>query len=330
MFVQIGRHEFRRREKQRKMDGLRESYGDNVSQPLLEAQNLTKHYGQTIALHQVDMHVREGITGLLGPNGAGKSTAMKLFLGLLQPTAGTATVLGEKPYKNVAVRARLGYMPEHDCLPDSLTASEFLSHMAQVCGIPANHARTRAADMLRHVGLDEERYRLIGEYSTGMKQRVKLAQALVHDPAIVLLDEPTAGLDPGGREEMLELVRRTGKQFGINILLSSHLMGDVEGTCERIIVIEGGAIVEQGDVSEFTQETESYFIDVDDRRDELIAALTARDMRPRINGASVVVRLHSDDQLDDIRDSLIEAEARLRRLAPSRGQLSDIFRRHAE
>ena len=301
-----------------------------MSQPLIEAENLTKHYGQTIALHAVDMHVNEGITGLLGPNGAGKSTAMKLFLGLLQPTAGAATVLGEKPYENVAVRTRLGYMPEHDCLPDFMTASEFLSHMAQISGIPPKHARTRAADMLRHVGLDEERYRHIKEYSTGMKQRVKLAQALVHDPVIVLLDEPTAGLDPGGREEMLQLVRRTGQDFGINIMLSSHLMGDVESTCDRIIVIEGGSIVEQGDVSEFTQETETFYIDVDDRREELMAALELRSLKPKISGASVVVRLRSDDQLDGIRDALVEAQARLRRLAPSRGELSDIFRRRAE
>ncbi|MDE2816313.1 MAG: ABC transporter ATP-binding protein [Chloroflexota bacterium] len=301
--------------------------GVTVNQPLLEAHNLTKHYGQTIALHDVDMHVREGITGLLGPNGAGKSTAMKLFLGLLQPTAGSATVLGEKPYENITIRMRLGYMPEHDCLPDFMTASEFLSHMAQVSGIPAKHARTRAADMLRHVGLDEERYRHIKEYSTGMKQRVKLAQALVHDPVLVLLDEPTAGLDPGGREEMLQLVRRTGQEFGINIMLSSHLMGDVESTCDRIIVIEGGAIIEQGDVSEFTQETETFYIDVDDRRAEVIAALEARGIKARISGGAVVVRLHRDEQLDDIRDALVAAEARLRRLAPSRGELSDIFRR---
>lgn len=300
-----------------------------MGQPLLIAENLTKHYGQTIALHEVDMHVREGITGLLGPNGAGKSTAMKLFLGLLQPSAGSATVLGEKPYENVAVRSRLGYMPEHDCLPDFTTASEFLSHMAQVSGIPAKQARTRAADMLRHVGLDEERYRHIKEYSTGMKQRVKLAQALVHDPVMVLLDEPTAGLDPGGREEMLELVRRTGKDFGINIMLSSHLMGDVESTCDRIIVIEGGTIIEQGDVSDFTQESETFHIEVDDRRDEVIAALSRKNIKATISGVSLVVVLHRDEQLDDIRDALAETGARLRRLAPSRGQLSDIFRREA-
>ena len=300
-----------------------------MSQPLIEAENLTKHYGKTIALHDVDMRVNAGITGLLGPNGAGKSTAMKLFLGLLTPTAGSATVLGEKPYENVAARMRLGYMPEHDCLPDFLTASEFLSHMAQISGIPPKHARTRAADMLRHVGLDEERYRHIKEYSTGMKQRVKLAQALVHDPALALLDEPTAGLDPAGREEMLDLVRRTGREFGINIMLSSHLMGDVESTCERIIVIEGGSILEQGDVSDFTQETETYYIDVDDRRAEVITALENRGLKASISGALVAVRLHGEDQLDDIRDALVESRARLRRLAPSRGELSDIFRRSA-
>ena len=245
-----------------------------AARPLLEAKSLTKRYGGPPSRSTGwTSRVFDGITGLLGPNGAGKSTAMKLFLGLLSPTSGDAEVLGERPYENVEVRVRLGYMPEHDCLPDAITASEFLGHMAQMSGIPAGAARTRAADILRHVGLDEERYRHIKEYSTGMKQRVKLAQALVHDPVMVLLDEPTAGLDPGGREERLRLIRRTGKEFGISIMLSSHLMGDVESTCDRIIVIEGGKIIEQGAVSQFTQETETLYIDVDDRRDEVVAAL---------------------------------------------------------
>ena len=129
---------------------------------------------------------------------------------------------------------------------------------------------------------------------------------------------------------MLELVRRTGKQFGINIMLSSHLMGDVESTCDRIIVIEGGSIIEQGDVSDFTQETETFYIDVDDRREEVITALEDRGIKASISGASLVVRLHGDDQLDDVRDALVETQARLRRLAPIRGKLSDIFRRSAE
>ena len=300
--------------------------GLQTSQPLLEAKRLTKQYGDTVALHSVDMGVYEGITGLLGPNGAGKSTAMKLFLGLLQPTSGSAEVLGERPYENVDVRARLGYMPEHDCLPGAVTASEFLGHMAQMSGIPPAYARTRAADILRHVGLDEERYRHIKEYSTGMKQRVKLAQALVHDPVMVLLDEPTAGLDPGGREEMLQLVRRTGRQFGISIMLSSHLMGDVESTCDRIIVIEGGEIIEQGEVSQFTQETRTLLIDVDDRRKQVLAALGQRGIEAETEGHSIVVLMSADEQLDDIRDAVAESEARLRRLALSRGQLTDIFR----
>ena len=292
---------------------------------LLEARGLTKHYGPTIALESVSFSVHEGITGLLGPNGAGKSTAIKLFLGLLRPTAGSAEVLGQKPYESVEVRARLGYMPEHDCLPTGITASEFLSHMAQVSGLPPAYARTRAADVLRHVGLDEERYRAIGEYSSGMKQRVKLAQALVHDPVLVFLDEATAGLDPGGREEMLDLIRRTGREFGISILLSSHLMGDIERTCDHIIVLDGGRVAEEGAVSRFVQETQTLYIDVDSNRDELVAALAKRGIRATVEGTSLAVPDGSEQQYDAIRDAVVEADARLRRLAPRRHKLADIF-----
>ena len=294
---------------------------------LLEAKSLTKHYGQTIALESVDFQVQEGITGLLGPNGAGKSTAIKLFLGLLKPTSGSAEVLGERPYESLEIRARLGYMPEHDCLPTATTASEFLTHMVQVSGIPPSQARTRAADILRHVGLEEERSRSIGQYSTGMKQRVKLAQSLAHDPVLVLLDEPTAGLDPGGREDMLRLIRRTGHEFGISIVLSSHLMGDVESTCDRIIVLEGGHVTEEGAVAQFTRETETLLIDVDSNREELITALAARGVTAVVDGVSLAVELENEDQYDAIRDSLVEADARLRRMAPRRHELTDIFRR---
>ena len=166
-------------------------------------------------------------------------------------------------------------MPEHDCLPGSVSAAEFLTHMAEASGLPPSRARTRAADTLRHAGLFEERYRPIGGYSTGMKQRVKLAQALVHDPLIVFLDEPTAGLDPAGREEMLDLVRKTHREFGISILLSSHLMADVERTCDRILVLQGGRLVQSGEVSTFTSETESVFIEVDANRDGVMAELEA-------------------------------------------------------
>ena len=294
---------------------------------LIEAAGLTKHYGATVALDSVDFEISSGITGLLGPNGAGKSTAIKLFLGLIEPTSGSAEVLGEPPYKSIEARSRLGYMPEHDCLPPSLTASEFLTHMAQISGLPPAHARTRAADTLRHVGLYEERYRPIGEYSTGMKQRVKLAQALVHDPVMVLLDEPTAGLDPMGREEMLALVRRIGDEFGISIMLSSHLMGDVESTCNRIVVLEGGTVVEDAEVAQLTQETETLYVDVDDRRDELLVLLQGHGLEADLDGMSIVIDHVSDEGYDTVRDAVVESGARLRRMAPQRHRLSEIFRR---
>ena len=203
-------------------------------------------------------------------------------------------------------------MPEHDCLPTSVNASEFLTHMAQVSGLPPAQARTRAADTMRHVGLDEARYRSIKEYSTGMKQRVKLAQAIVHDPRLVLLDEPTAGLDPGGREEMLDLVRRTGREFGISIVFSSHLMGEVERTCDNIIVLEAGRVTHEGSVTGFTQNTDILAVEIDSRHDEFIAALTSRGMEAQRDGNSVLVANDNGGHLGAIQEALIEAEAPLR------------------
>jgi ABC-2 type transport system ATP-binding protein len=294
--------------------------------PLLEAKRLTKRYGSTLALASVDLQVYDGITGLLGANGAGKSTAIKLFLGLLKPTSGTAEVMGQEAYQSVDVRARLGYMPEHDCLPSSLTATEFLTHMAEVSGLPPTHARMRAADVLRHVGLAEERYRALGGYSTGMKQRVKLAQALVHDPTIVLLDEPTAGLDPAGREEMLDLIQRTGKECGISLLLSSHLMGDIERTCDRIIVLEGGRVTEKAEVSRLTCETQTILLEVETQRDEVVEILTKQGIKATVEQVFIVVELESEEQYDMIRDAVAEAGARLRRMTSRRHTLAEIFR----
>ena len=243
---------------------------------LIAVNGLTKQYKNVLALDNVSFTITDGITGILGENGAGKSTAIKILLGLLEQSSGTATILGQDASDVVSVRARLGYMPEHDCLPTAVSAAEFLTHMAEVSGLPPSAARTRAADTLRHAGLFEERYRAIGGYSTGMKQRVKLCQALVHDPAFVFLDEPTAGLDPAGREEMLTLIRKTHREFGISVLFSSHLMADVERTCDRIIVLQGGRLVHSGDVAQFTKETATVFIEVDTNRDEVVAALQRR------------------------------------------------------
>ena len=298
-----------------------------AGQPLLSAERLTKRYGKVVALDDVSFTIRDGITGILGENGAGKSTSMKIFLGLLRPTSGRATVLGEEASTDVRVRARIGYMPEHDCLPSQVSAAEFLTHMAQVSGLPPSAARTRAADTLRHTGLFEERYRAIGGYSTGMKQRVKLCQALVHDPAFVFLDEPTAGLDPMGREEMLTLIRKTHREFGISVLLSSHLMADVERTCDRIIVMQGGHLVHSGEVDHLTRETETVFIEVDTNREALVAVLERRGIRVTAEGGGFTIEGPDASVYDHVRDALAEAEAPLRRMGPRRRALAELFER---
>jgi len=298
-------------------------------QALLAAQSLTKHYGSVVALNDVSFNISNGITGLLGENGAGKSTAIKIFLGLLRPTSGSATVLGEDASKSLSARSRLGYMPEHDCLPSHVSAAEFLTHMAEVSGLPPTAARTRAADTLRHTGLFEERYRSIGGYSTGMKQRVKLGQALVHDPLFVFLDEPTAGLDPLGREEMLALIRKTHREFGISVVLSSHLMADVERTCDRIIVMQGGQVVQSGEVGHFTKETETVFIEVDANRDGLVAALQRRGVIVIPEGSGLTIEGPDVSVYDHVRDALVESQAPLRRMAPRRRALTELFERGA-
>lgn len=294
---------------------------------LLAADHLTKHYKNVVALNDASFTISDGITGILGENGAGKSTAIKIFLGLLRPTSGSATVLGQDAAESVSVRARLGYMPEHDCLPSQVSAAEFLTHMAELSGLPPSTARTRAADTLRHTGLFEERYRAIGGYSTGMKQRVKLGQALVHDPAFVFLDEPTAGLDPVGREEMLTLIRKTHREFGISVLLSSHLMADVERTCDRIIVLQGGRLVHAGEVEHFTKETETVFIEVDTNRERLVAALERRGIVVTPDGSGLTIEGPDESVYDQVRDALVEAEAPLRRMAPRRRALTELFER---
>ena len=299
------------------------STGDVV----LAADRLTKHYKDVVALNDASFTISDGITGILGENGAGKSTAIKIFLGLLRPTSGSATVLGQDAAENVSVRARVGYMPEHDCLPSQVSAAEFLTHMAELSGLPPTTARTRAADTLRHTGLFEERYRAIGGYSTGMKQRVKLGQALVHDPAFVFLDEPTAGLDPVGREEMLTLIRKTHREFGISVLLSSHLMSDVERTCDRIIVLQGGRVVHAGEVGHFTKETETVFIEVDTNRERLVAALEGRGIVVTADGGGLTIEGPDESVYDLVRDALVEAEAPLRRMAPRRRALTELFER---
>ncbi len=294
---------------------------------LLRAHELTKTFGSVRALDGVSFEIDEGITGLLGSNGAGKSTSLKLFLGLLDPDSGSAEVLGRDARSSSEVRTRVGYAPEHDCLPRHVSAAEFLAYMARISGLPSTAARLRASDVLRHVGLFEERYRQMGTYSTGMKQRVKLAQALVHDPVIAFLDEPTAGLDPLGRREMLELIRRVGGDFGISIVISTHLMGDVERACDSVVVLDAGRLLRTGAVSGFTEETETLEVELLEGADAVAEGLRRRGLAPALDGRRLTLEAVTGDDYDTLRDVIVDAGGVLYRLAPARHSLADVFTR---
>lgn len=208
---------------------------------LFSSKNLSKYYGSHLALDNITVNVKEGAIGLLGPNGAGKSTLLRILLGLLEPSSGQYQLLGGTESGNTDF---VGYMPEHDCLPPKISAVGFVSYFGQLSGLPSDIAMERTHQTLDYVGLAEERYREIDSYSTGMKQRLKLAQALVHDPDVLFLDEPTNGMDPQGREEMLDLLKDL-VSMGKSIVLSSHILFDVELVCEEVIILNNGVIIEQ-------------------------------------------------------------------------------------
>jgi len=298
---------------------------------LLRTRSLTKRYPIVTALDNLDLELDPGIIGLVGANGAGKSTLIKILLGLLEPTSGSGEILGfDITRQGPEVRRFVGYMPEHDCLPLDMTATDFVSHMAQVSGLPPTAARERTAETLRHVGLFEERYREMRGYSTGMKQRVKLAQALVHDPRLMLLDEPTNGLDPAGRDEMLDLVRRTGREFGISILMSSHLLGEIERVCDHLVVIDGGKLVRSAPIAEFTARTQVLAVEVEPPSKEFVAVLEAKGIPVRVEGRSVLLGLTDDGLYDLIRDTVADLGLGLVRIEQRRQTLEDLFRPTAD
>jgi ABC-2 type transport system ATP-binding protein len=299
-----------------------------VREAVITTSGLTKRYGRVLALDSVSFAASQGIIGLLGPNGAGKSTMIKILLGLIEPDGGSATVLGhDAVHDGVRARQYIGYMPEHDCLPEDATAAEFVAHMGGVSGLPPRESQQRAADVLRYVGLDEARYRPIGGYSTGMKQRAKLAAALVHDPRLLLLDEPTNGLDPGGREQMLELIRRTGRTQGMAILLSSHLLGDVESVCDHVLVLEEGRLTRSGSLTEFQTEQPLLRIDVGPSGARLLAEALARtgDVA-QFAGADLLVDLRDDGVYDRVRDAAASLGLPLLKMTRVTSSLADIFR----
>jgi ABC-2 type transport system ATP-binding protein len=296
--------------------------------PVIEVTALTKVYpGSVTALAGLTVAFPPGVTGLIGANGAGKSTLLKILLGLLEPTQGTAQVLGHDCVTDgMKIRELVGYMPEHDCLPTDSTATEFVTHMGRMSGLPATAARERAAEALRHVGLHEERYRQIGTYSTGMKQRVKLAQALAGDPRLLLLDEPTNGLDPAGRNAMLELIERIGEEFGIPIVVASHLLGEIERICHGLVAIEAGRLLRADTMDSFTRASQTLLIEVEEGADALRQELARRGLRAQPYQRALLVPIAGDDTFDVVRDSIAALGLPLSRLEQRRHQVEEIFR----
>ena len=228
--------------------------------PLVEFHDLTVSYGVRQALAGVTGAFLPGATGLLGPNGAGKTTLLKTLLGFLTPDRGRMTAFGLDPaVVPLEVRRRIGYMPEVDCHLPGMTAAAFVAFAGELSGMPRDEAVSRAHEVLYYVGLEEARYRTVDTYSTGMKQRVKLAQALVHDPDLLLLDEPTNGLDPDGREEMLALIADISRRRQMSLILCSHLLRDVELVCENVIVFNQGAVAARGPIAELTGARRSVY-----------------------------------------------------------------------
>src|SRR5215204_4530443 len=260
-----------------------------------QVEDLSKRYGTVQALDRVTVEIAPGCTGLVGSNGAGKSTLIKLLLGLLVPDQGRAAVLG------------------HD-----------VALMAQLGGLPPRPARERAAEVCYQVGLEEERYRAVGGFSTGMQQRVKLAVALVHDPSLLLLDEPTDGMDPQGREDMLDLIARIRGELAIDVLVSTHLLGDVERVCDRVVMVHGGHVLAQGSIAEVAGTTEPGFgIQLGDNGPEVLAALAAAGLEVRPSGDDLLVQGPSDL----VRDVAAERGWPLRRMVPRAPSLEETFLR---
>jgi ABC-2 type transport system ATP-binding protein len=297
-----------------------------LPESLIRTDGLTKRFGSVTAVEDLSLDVRPGVTGLVGANGAGKSTLLKILLGLIPATAGSASVLTlDVATQGPAIRERVGYMPEHDCLPPDVSATEFVVHMARMSGLPTTSARERAADTLRHVGLYEERYRPMGGYSTGMRQRVKLAQALVHDPALVLLDEPTNGLDPAGRDDMLELIRRIGTEFGISLIVTSHLLRELERVCDGIVVIDGGRLLRHSTTASVTAETAVVTVEVTEDPAELHDRLVAAGLAVRREGVLLRVDVEDAEAYDLVRDAVAELGLGLVRLERQRHRMTEIF-----
>lgn len=298
--------------------------------PLIEVVGLTKKFRRFVALDNISLTIPHASIGLLGANGAGKTTLIRTLLGLSKPSGGSARVAGfDTQTEGTRVREHVGYMPEADALPMSTTAADFVTHMAEMSGLPTRAARQRAADTLYQVGLGEERYRLIKGFSTGMRQRVKLAQALVHDPSLVFLDEPTAGLDPGGREEMLELVNRIHRSLGIAVVFSSHILEDIERVCDYVVILDSGRLVISEPLGDLGERPGEITVQIDGDVDAFVRVLGEQGVEVKrgddLESSSLVLPSGDERIYDLVRDLAVFQHASIRSLRSRARSLEDIY-----
>mgnify|MGYP001815357191 FL=1 len=304
-----------------------------VVSAIIETRGLVMQFPSSRALDELDVAIPPGVTGLVGANGAGKTTLISLALGLLRPTSGSISVLGMSPVTDgPQMRAMIGYGPERNLFPDDLRAYDFVRHLAEVKGLPRDEARSRASDSLYLVGLGEERFRALGTMSTGQRQRVKLAQAIAADPRFIVLDEPTDGLDPVQRDEMLNIIVQVNRNFGIDVMLSSHVLEEVERVCDHVVALSEGRLIAQGSMAELAGASggiELELVELADRPsavDDVVTMLVAAGAGVQRSGAVLSVIGLPDAELFDLAArSVARAGARVRRLGQHRRSLDDIF-----
>jgi ABC-2 type transport system ATP-binding protein len=297
-----------------------------VADGLIRTDSVTKWFGPVEALSSLSVELLPGTIGLVGPNGSGKTTLLRLLLGLLPPTSGTLSVLGHDPQRDpLSVREQVGYMPEHDCLMPDLSGVGFVAYMGRVSGLPREIAMSRAHEVLEFVGLKEQRYRKIREYSVGMRQRVKLAQAIVHDPPLCLLDEPTSGLDPEGREEMLGLVAALSRLGGRSFVLSTHLLPDTEGLVDQVLLLNAGKLLAGGPVERLLSNRNPETV-IRFRGDApgFIEALSRRGINSRTQDSELRVVLPSGDSRP-VFEAANETRTQVRYLGPAVRTIEDLF-----
>ena len=294
---------------------------------IIETAGLSKHYGRQKALDAVCVSVTPGAIGLLGPNGAGKSTFIKCLLQLQPITSGSAQLLGREVGKEGReIRKRVGYAPEQDCHIPGMSGAEYVTYCAQLCGLPFQAARQRAHEMLDFVGMGQERYRKIDTYSTGMRQRLKLAQAIVHDPEIVFLDEPTNGLDPKGQTQVLELVQSLWQEHGISVVLSSHLLQDVDRICDQIIIIGRGRVLVHDTLKNLKARKQGTAeVVVAERQEDLLQAVRARNWSGELLSNGHVKIGHQADSLNPLLQLLREIRLAPLEIIPSPNALEEMF-----